>query len=252
MDIERVNDNTLKLFISYSDIEERGYSREEIWYNRAKGEQLFWDMIDEVNAEDYFDVDGPIWIHVNASEIGLEVVVTHAQTTKHNDSPEADLESVPEEWFTSEDDMTDDLLSQIRQYDETEQPQVDVPENNKLFIYKFNDIDELIPVAKRYANRGLRSSLYKFEQLYYLVIEVDEGEFDGKVIHNVLAEIKEFLERSQVTIHRLSNCLMSVLNLFAILLALNQACLIRQVYKILAYSLIMYLGKNLYLATLSK
>ncbi|HBT71849.1 MAG TPA: adaptor protein MecA, partial [Lysinibacillus sp.] len=61
MDIERVNENTLKLFITYNDIEDRGYSREEIWYNRAKGEQLFWDMIDEVNTEDYFDVEGPIW-----------------------------------------------------------------------------------------------------------------------------------------------------------------------------------------------
>lgn len=200
MDIERVNDNTLKLFISYSDIEERGYSREEIWYNRAKGEQLFWDMIDEVNAEDYFDVDGPIWIHVNASEIGLEVVVTHAQISKENDI--SGIDSDEKEWFTSEDDVTDDLLNQMRQYDEMEELQADVPENSKLFIYKFNDIDELVPVAKRYANRGLRSSLYKFEQLYYLVVELDDSEFEGN-LNNLLAEIKEFLERSQVTIHRL-------------------------------------------------
>ena len=45
MDIERVNEHTLKLFITYRDIEDRGYSREEIWYNRAKGEELFWDMM---------------------------------------------------------------------------------------------------------------------------------------------------------------------------------------------------------------
>ena len=78
MDIERINENTLKLFITYSDIEDRGYSREEIWYNRSKGEELFWDVIGEVNTDDYFDLDGPIWIHINASEQGLEVVVTRA------------------------------------------------------------------------------------------------------------------------------------------------------------------------------
>lgn len=58
MDIERINENTLKLFITYSDIEDRGYTREEIWYNRAKGEELFWDVIGEVNTDDYFDLDG--------------------------------------------------------------------------------------------------------------------------------------------------------------------------------------------------
>lgn len=78
MDIERINENTLKLFITYSDIEDRGYTREEIWYNRAKGEELFWDIIGEINTDDYFDLDGPIWIHINASESGLEVVVTRA------------------------------------------------------------------------------------------------------------------------------------------------------------------------------
>ena len=78
MDIERINENTLKLFITYSDIEDRGYSREEIWYNRSKGEELFWDVIGEVNTDDYFDLDGPIWTHINASEQGLEVIVTRA------------------------------------------------------------------------------------------------------------------------------------------------------------------------------
>ncbi|HEY9582407.1 MAG TPA: adaptor protein MecA, partial [Savagea sp.] len=31
MDIERINENTLKLFISYTDIEERGFTKDEIW-----------------------------------------------------------------------------------------------------------------------------------------------------------------------------------------------------------------------------
>ncbi len=86
MDIERVNENTIKLFITYRDIEDRGYSREEIWYNRAKGEELFWDMIGEINTEDYFDLDGPIWIHVNASEHGLEVIVTRANINSDGES----------------------------------------------------------------------------------------------------------------------------------------------------------------------
>ena len=77
MDIERINDNTFKVYISYIDIEERGFSRDEIWFNKDKSEQLFWEMMDEVHDDDHFEeLDGPLWIQVHAMEKGLEVIVT--------------------------------------------------------------------------------------------------------------------------------------------------------------------------------
>ena len=36
MRIERVDDTTVKLFITYSDIEARGFSREDLWTNRKE------------------------------------------------------------------------------------------------------------------------------------------------------------------------------------------------------------------------
>ena len=35
MEIERINENTVKFYISYLDIEERGFDRDEIWYNKS-------------------------------------------------------------------------------------------------------------------------------------------------------------------------------------------------------------------------
>lgn len=201
MDIERVNENTLKLFISYSDIEDRGYSREEIWYNRAKGEQLFWDMIEEVNTEDYFDVEGPIWIHVNASEVGLEVVVTRAQISKDNDFSEANQDSDEQrDMFSPFEDAGEDLLNQLRQFDQADESEL--LEDTHVFIFKFKDIDELVPVAKRYSNKEYKSSLYKYESLYYLVVDFEDADVEVNP-YNQLAEVREFLNRSQVTIYRL-------------------------------------------------
>lgn len=65
MDIERINENTVKFYISYIDIEKRGFSRDEIWFNRDKSEELFWEMMDEINDESDFEVEGPLWIQVH-------------------------------------------------------------------------------------------------------------------------------------------------------------------------------------------
>ena len=82
MEIERINENTVKFYISYGDIEERGFDREEIWYNRERSEELFWEMMDEVHQEEEFIVEGPLWIQVQALDKGLEVLVTKAQVSK--------------------------------------------------------------------------------------------------------------------------------------------------------------------------
>ena len=79
MRIERVDDTTVKLFITYSDIEARGFSREDLWTNRKRGEEFFWSMMDEINEEEDFVVEGPLWIQVHAFEKGVEVTISKSK-----------------------------------------------------------------------------------------------------------------------------------------------------------------------------
>src|SRR5690625_4249863 len=88
MEIERINENTIKFYISYLDIEDRGFKREEIWYDRERSEQLFWQMIEEVHRkEDDFVFEGPLWIQIQALENGIEVIVTKSQLS--DDDPDS-------------------------------------------------------------------------------------------------------------------------------------------------------------------
>ena len=195
MDIERVNENTLKLFITYRDIEDRGYTREEIWYNRAKSEELFWEVMTEVNTDDYFELEGPIWIHINASEIGLEVVVTRASY-----NPETDISSM----FQPMDDMNDNhaeemsIEQSLLEAFENEQDDTSIVSSR----YVFKDIDDVIPIAKRLINRNLKTSLYRFEDKYYLIVNFEELE-DKDEIRNIHAIIREYIASSKVTVYRL-------------------------------------------------
>ena len=215
MDIERINENTLKLFITYSDIEERGYSREEIWYNRSKGEELFWDVISEVNTDDYFDLDGPIWIHINASEMGLEVVVTRANFGQDTDSSSGSFGDAND--LDSQHDLMDDDLFPPLSKDLQEETVIEDAR------FRFKDIDELIPLAKRAVSLSINSALYKFENYYYLYIEFEHSD-DIEQAKNVIALCKEYLSPSNITIHRLieygevimeEDCFETILNYFA-------------------------------------
>ena len=197
MEIERINDNTVKFYISYLDVEERGFSRDEIWFNRDKSEELFWEMMDEVNEEADFVMEGPLWIQVQAMDKGLEVTVTRAQLTK--DGQKIDLPDDIEErrkMFGGDDAASSE-------FDEFE-PIFDEPDLKKLeYTFVFSEVDELLPLARRLMYVPIESALYHFENKYYLYVGFDEILHSESDIKNNVSIFAEYLQTSPMTIHRL-------------------------------------------------
>jgi adapter protein MecA 1/2 len=196
MEIERINENTVKFYISYVDIEERGFDREEIWYNREKSEELFWEMMDEVHEEEDFTVEGPLWIQVQALEKGLEVVVTKAQFSKDGNKIEL---SLPEDKFR--DLAVDPLLNQ--EFGTETIKEDSVSEDERLqFVIRFQDFEHLVSLSHRISNSDFYNSLYSFEGKYYLFVEfADEDQIEE--LDNLLSILLEYGDESQVTIYRL-------------------------------------------------
>ncbi|MFC4712648.1 adaptor protein MecA [Planococcus dechangensis] len=197
MEIERINDNTVKFYISYVDVEERGFSRDEIWFNRDKSEELFWEMMDEVNEEADFVMEGPLWIQVQAMDKGLEVTVTRAQLTK--DGQKLDLPDDIEErrkMFAGEEVDSQEFDEFEPVYDETDKKKLE-------YSFMLSEVEELLPIAKRLMYIPLDTALYHFEGKYFLHISFDEILHSEKDMKDQLSVITEYLQQSPVTIHRL-------------------------------------------------
>lgn len=199
MEIERINENTVKFFISYLDIEERGFNREEIWYNRERSEELFWEMMDEVHDEEEFVPEGPLWIQVQALDKGLEVLVTKAQLSKDGNKfelpiPEDKLRELPLDenieafldenfYLKHQDDQDEDLLD---------------------FVICFQDFENVLMLAKRPGLEHLQTKLYSFRDHYYLYIEFPEELFAEEAIDNVISILLEYGKDSLITSHYLA------------------------------------------------
>ncbi|HSI66590.1 MAG TPA: adaptor protein MecA [Planococcus sp. (in: firmicutes)] len=197
MEIERINDNTVKIYISYLDVEERGFSRDEIWFNRDKSEELFWEMMDEVNEEADFAMEGPLWIQVQAMDKGLEVTVTKAQLTK--DGQKLDMPDDIEErrkMFSGDDIPAHD-------FDEFEPVFNETDSKNLEYTFILEELDELLPIARRLQYIPLESMLYHFENKYYLYVKFDEILHSSDEVKNHVSVVSEYLQSSPVTIHRL-------------------------------------------------
>ncbi len=195
MEIERVNENTVKFFLSYVDIEERGFTREEVWYNREKSEELFWDMMDEINDEDDFEAEGPLWIQVHSKTNGIEVTVTRANSEDGHlnespfdqDDPQRVIQLPDDENFQGIEDAINSAA---------EKSVKKIPT-----IFEFKEFENIIQLASRMHGVEAKTSLYSHDDIYYLNLAFDDELTDDKQKADIVSLILEFGEQTTKTIH---------------------------------------------------
>ncbi|HEX6922749.1 MAG TPA: adaptor protein MecA [Bacillales bacterium] len=206
MKIERVNEHTLKFFITYVDMEKRGFDREEIWYNRERGEELFWEMMDEAHYEEEFPLSGPLWIQVQALEKGLEIIVTRAQLSQDGSKLELPINENKQIDIPVDEDM-EDLMEQSSYSNRRKLKRVSRTEGDDelAFLIGFDDFEDAIQLSRRFGGEGLSTSLYHFEDSYYLHVvfqEEDPDDDDGRQ-DDQLSVLLEYGFETDLTIHRL-------------------------------------------------
>ncbi|MFC0524767.1 adaptor protein MecA [Pontibacillus salicampi] len=208
MEIERINENTVKFYVTYMDIENRGFDREEIWYNRERSEQLFWQMMDEVNDEADFNIDGPLWIQVQAMEKGLEIVVTKAQISKDGhklELPTEDGKTIDMPVDEKLESMLDDETANNKEGEEDQTDGAASSSGSLTFVIRFQDFEDVIQLSHYFDTpEGVSDQLYHFEDSYFLYIEFTDEEMPDEYQENVLSQLLEFGHESPVTVYRLA------------------------------------------------
>ncbi|PTG22575.1 adaptor protein MecA [Staphylococcus chromogenes] len=210
MRIERIDDMTVKLFITYKDIEARGFRREDLWTNRKRGEEFFWSMMEEINQEEDFVVEGPLWIQVHAFEKGVEVTISKSKNDELMQMSEED--SALDEF----DSQLNDLLSQSLKAHSSETQEDDLDEReatqatrrssqmtslqSNTLIFKFDDLETLIAYAHQ-NNQKLtqyEDLLYMFNDAYYYMVHFDQ-EVTEEAIHDFYGQALEYASPTDKT-----------------------------------------------------
>ena len=191
MRIERVNESTIKFFMTYADIEKRGFDRDELWMNRKRGEEFFWSLMDEVNVEhgEGFGMEGPLWIQVHADDRGIEVVVSKSQ------NGEEDYAMDPSNMNINDNDIESFLNDAVEGGTETEKPQ----SMEQFALVKFDDFETLIEYAHQVEldETVYEDLLHVYNGGYYYQVIFDHR-LSKSEIQGVEASLTEYSNPSDV------------------------------------------------------
>ncbi|QOX61183.1 adaptor protein MecA [Staphylococcus capitis] len=224
MRIERVDDTTVKLFITYSDIEARGFNREDLWTNRKRGEEFFWSMMDEINEEEDFVVEGPLWIQVHAFEKGVEVTISKSKNEdamnmsdeNTNDQFDDQVNELLAQTLDGEDNL-EELFEQCQQQKKAEQQannqRTHKRANVRTVIVKFDDLEHVINYA--YHNNQNTTEyedlLYMIDNHYYYSVHFDDS-VSQETINDSYSQLLEFAyptDKTEVYLNDYAKIIMS-------------------------------------------
>lgn len=200
MEIERVNDSTIKFFITYKDIEARGFDRDEIWYNRERSEELFFEMMNEAQDLEQFELEGPLWIQVQALDKGLEVVVTRGKITNGNVRLEIPMSKHDKSIDLPLDETIADMLGQ--HFTPTDEQEDEFEELMELII-GFEDFEDLISLSHSLLVNNFENAIYFFEGRYYLHVIFNDDQYTEDEQDNILSHMLEYGYEAEVTIYLL-------------------------------------------------
>ncbi|MDQ1145229.1 adapter protein MecA 1/2 [Bacillus sp. SORGH_AS 510] len=173
MRLERLTANKIKIFLTSDDLFERGLSKEDIWKDSSKWNQLFHDMLEEASEEFDVDIQGSVAVEIFSLQAqGMILIIT--------------VDEVKDD---------DDLL-----YDGYIEMQVRL-EGCEDLLYEFKEFEDIIGLTQRLALADIKGgSLYAWHNRYYLVM--DQVEAPKKEIAACI--LSEFGNPSIVSTHVLA------------------------------------------------
>jgi adapter protein MecA 1/2 len=180
MRVERLNQDKVRIFLTFDDLTERGIQKDDMWRDIPKVHELFNEMMDQAYSEVGFEVSGPVAVEVFALPAqGMVVIVTKG---KHN-------EDLKEDSYGDQDEDLFELEVTLEESD--------------FIVYRFNDFEYLIRAAKTihpFLTEG--GTLFHYRDQYYLFL--NPLDMEERQYATLIAILSEFGEASTTTPYVLS------------------------------------------------
>lgn len=198
MEIEHINDDTIRVRIENDDLEERGYTFLDLLGNQKQIETFFYSILEEVDLDNEFQESDAVTFQVMPNRNGLELFISKNADVHEN--------------FLSNVDFNEYNEAQLNQdYNRFEKNPKEKDENNnqddlleaesdkKQIVVAFKDFEQVIQLARVFQlNIGL-SSLYQFDDRYFIEFYLLEDEYSLRTPKEEMAIILEYGEETKIS-----------------------------------------------------
>lgn len=189
MEMEHINENTIRVLIKSEDLAARGITFLDLLGNHNEIENFFYSILEEVDIDEEFKGSEAVTFQVLPKGDGLELFIS-------KNLPPEGMENFDDMRDGSTEDITDMLKKHVAsQLQETESQ----PELGNRFIFELNSFEAMVQLASEVYLDSVTTNLYQMNDRYYLEVQFMDNDTTDIEVENALAYLMEFANRTQVT-----------------------------------------------------
>ena len=189
MEMEHINENTIRVILENEDLAERGITFLDLLGNHREIESFFYSILEEVDIEDEFKSSEAVTFQVLPKNDGLELFISK------NLSPE-DISKMNNSTEFETDDFDQLIRQQILANSETLEEE---PVNNRVRVFQLNSFEDMIELASYHFLDEAWCDLYLLNEKYYLQVAFDPEVYGDYALADVTAEILEYTQDASVS-----------------------------------------------------
>ena len=171
MRIERLSNDQFTIFLTFDDLIERGFTKDDLWHDASSVRSLFSDMMYEASSELGIELEGILLVQVHLMQAqGMHIFVTQQEEDMYWD---------------------DDFIEMKVTLDES-----------KELIFSFEEFESVIQVTSYLSPLAIEGGkVYHMDERYYMILDDDDLSDVNK--EDIIGIMSEYSNPSIVTSYRL-------------------------------------------------
>lgn len=225
MEMERINDNLIKVLIGSEDLEERGIDFLDLIGDQSRIEKFFYSILEEVDVDRHFHDSEAVTFQVIPNSEGLELYISRANvedldevwedeltrrlkerkemlqrdpdTSASSTESDADSKKEREKDSTDKDSAINTILNLFNaEYAPTMDEESDTYTEE---VVRFANLDDFIRFAREVKDSGVESDVFYLNNAYFLVLyDLEKTLVNTEEAHKLLS-LYEYGETVPVT-----------------------------------------------------
>ncbi|CAM3168428.1 adaptor protein MecA [Lactiplantibacillus plajomi] len=218
MEMERINEDTIRVLIGNDDLNERGIRVLDLLGNHKQIESFFYSILEEVDVDHQFQDNDAVTFQVLPNRNGLELFISKNSENLQDTIEKATQSSTQSDNQSSQDDVSDYLKRKLMQTDTDDaaqpkgvqynttrdtndlDPYIEDPDTpTKSYVLQFNSFEDVIALAQFFRPEGMASNLYKFRDQYYMELVFFVDQSSAGTIKDDLSVALEYADLAKIT-----------------------------------------------------
>ncbi|AMB99626.1 hypothetical protein AWM75_06350 [Aerococcus urinaehominis] len=189
MEMEYINENTIKVFIDANDLLEHNISFIDIMQNQSSVENFFMNILEEVDVSKKFQHSDAITFQVMPKNNGIDLYISKS---------DADREAKGMETLHT---MLEAVSQEEDKPEKTVEATLPIIEDTYLvkIVLGFDHFDQVLEFAQ-VLDLEAANDLYLLNNKYYLLVSFDRSEYMTNEIYDAIYRLLEFTQISPINL----------------------------------------------------